>query len=184
MNTLKPRTLSAAVLSLALVLGACSEDKDAAGGSSASGSASGSASAASSGSTAEAACDPVGDGGGTEVAVTLSEWKVELDETEVAAGPVTFTIANEGGEPHELVVVKADSPDDLTVVDGKVDEDALPDGAFIGEVEAFPGGEDCEGTFELTPGRYVLFCNIVETEDTGEHESHYQEGMVTTFTVT
>lgn len=128
------------------------------------------------------ACEPVGDGTGTRVGVTLDEWKVEPAAPSVAAGKVTFAVENQGHEPHELVVVRAASGAELTVVDGKVDEDALPDGSFIGEVEAFPAGESCEGTFELTAGSYVLFCNIVENEG-GERESHVQHGMVTTLEV-
>jgi hypothetical protein len=180
--TRRPFATVALAAVLLVTAAACSEDKDSASGSSASGaSASG---AAASGSAAEAACDPVGDGGGTPVAVTLGEWKVEVDKAEAPAGKVTFTISNEGAEPHELVVVKADSIDDLKVVDGKVDEEALPKGAFIGEVEAFPSGEDCKGTFELDAGKYILFCNIVEDVESGAHESHFEEGMHTTFTVT
>ena len=34
-----------------------------------------------------------------------------------------------------------------------VDEEALPDGAFIGEIEGFPAGETCIGVFDLEPGR-------------------------------
>jgi hypothetical protein len=63
-----------------------------------------------------------------------------------------------------------------------VDEEALGGGDFIGEVEAFPSGESCEGTFELEPADYVLFCNIVEEEE-GEIENHFQLGMATEFTV-
>jgi hypothetical protein len=129
------------------------------------------------------ACEPVGAGGGAEIAVTLDEWSVVAEPATASAGAVTFGIANEGAEPHELVVVRAASPDALIVVEGKVDEDALPDGAFVGEVEGFPAGEACEGTFELTAGTYVLFCNIVEEHD-GEREGHFTEGMATTFVVT
>ena len=128
------------------------------------------------------ACDPVGDGGGRPVAVTLAEFSVAPEPASVAAGEVTFDLRNAGAEPHELVVVRAASPAELAVVDGRVDEDALPAGAFIGEVESFAAGETCEGTFELTTGRYVLFCNLVEEED-GDVESHFSEGMAATLEV-
>lgn len=129
-----------------------------------------------------AACEPVGRGGGTEVAVALDEWSVESSPAGAPAGTVTFQVRNAGEEPHELVVVRGVAPEALRVVAGKVDEEALPNGAFIGEVEAFPAGETCSGTFDLPAGSYTLFCNIVEEHD-GKPESHFQEGMVTTFEV-
>ena len=36
--------------------------------------------------------------------------------------------------------------------------------------------------FNLTPGRYLLICNVVELEE-GEWESHYLEGMRVEFIV-
>lgn len=126
---------------------------------------------------------PVGAGGGAQVAVTLAEWSVAPSPASVPAGTVTFRARNEGKEDHELVVVKGDRPDGLPVKDGTVDEDGLPPGAFVGEVEPFPSGETCPGTFPLAAGSYVLFCNIVEKEPDGTLESHYQQGMRSAFTV-
>lgn len=179
----------ALVLALTLLGAACTDD----GGdvrSSGSGSGSGSGASASgagsgSGSTAEAECVPVGEDleADTDVDVTLDEFSIVADPTEAPAGAISFVAKNDGEEPHELVVVKA-TADELETVDGQVDEDALPDSAFIGEIEPFPGGTSCTGTFELTEGDYTLFCNIVETEDDGTVESHVEEGMITSFTVT
>jgi hypothetical protein len=56
------------------------------------------------------------------------------------------------------------------------------EGEFVGEVEAFPAGGECAGTFDLEPGRYVLFCNLVHEEEEGV-ENHFQEGMATEFVV-
>lgn len=165
------------VAAVAVGLGACGDDEGSTGSASGSGSGSGTASASGVG-----ACEPVGDGGGTEVDVTLDEWSVAASPASVPAGKVTFDVRNDGEEPHELVVVRAASPGELKVVEGKVDEEALPAGAFVGEVEAFLAGESCEGTFELGAGSYLLFCNIVEEHD-GKPESHFEEGMVTAFEV-
>jgi hypothetical protein len=38
-------------------------------------------------------------------------------------------------------------------------------------------------TLDLEAGTYVLLCNLVEEEDTGEVESHFAEGMHAMFTV-
>ncbi|MBI2170153.1 MAG: hypothetical protein HYU28_11750 [Actinobacteria bacterium] len=152
----------------------------------------GSASASGTGSGTEAAeeaeCvteDAVETPADTEVEVEFTEWAVEPAVAEVAAGAVEFKAENKGVEPHELVIVKAESVESLPVADdGSMDEEGLEAGALIGEIEPFAGGQTCEGTFALEAGSYVLLCNIVEEEENGEIEAHFKEGMFTTFTVT
>lgn len=165
-----PGLVVGSVFTLAWALSACGDDRSAVSEESTPG-------------EAAAACDAVGDGGGTPVEVELDEWSVKPALSSVAAGDVTFTVHNLGHEPHELVIVRAGSVGELTVVDGQIDERALPDGAFIGEVEAFPASTSCEGTFSLAPGSYVLFCNLLEEHDNTE-ESHYNNGMATVIEVT
>jgi hypothetical protein len=166
-----------AVLVAVGLLAACSDDDDAAQETTTT-----EAAPADDGGEGEAvACQPVGSGG-TPVPVVLDEWSVTPEVDTTAPGSVRVVAANEGEEPHELVVVRAASPADLTVEAGQVDEGALAEGDFLGEIEAFPAGESCEGTFDLTPGSYVLFCNIVEQED-GELESHFELGMQATLLV-
>jgi uncharacterized cupredoxin-like copper-binding protein len=125
-----------------------------------------------------------GDGGGGDIGVTLREWEVAPEETSVDAGEVTFDIENVGDETHEFVVVRTDlDPAELpTAEDGSVDEEG--EGIEpVDEVEDIPSGESGELTVDLDEGSYVLFCNIVEEEEGGEVESHYQNGMRTAFTV-
>ncbi|HMQ26312.1 MAG TPA: hypothetical protein PKA98_10025 [Acidimicrobiales bacterium] len=191
------RPFLALAISAALVLGlgaACTDDggdvRSSGGGSgsgsgSASGAASGSTSGSGSGSGTEAECTPVGEDleADTEVDVTLDEFSIVADPDEAPAGVVRFVTKNDGEEPHELVVVRAEEAD-LEIVGGQMDEEALPNGAFIGEIEPFAGGTSCNGAFELAAGDYTLFCNIVETEEDGTVESHVEEGMITGFTVT
>jgi hypothetical protein len=179
------------LLALAVMGAACGDDDGGGvrevGAASGSGSASGPASGSGSGSATEAAhdCAPSGTSAATgeHVEVTLDEWTVEPGTSTIAAGTVVFEAINAGDEPHELVIVRGDDPADLPLSEGKVDEEQLPEGAFIGEIEAFPAGERCAASFELEPGRYVLFCNITEQEEHGGHESHFEEGMVTTIEV-
>ena len=150
-----------------------------------SGSASASASASGSGSAA-AKCEPVGDisTATTTVNVELDEWTIIPDVESVAAGQIGFVAENIGAEDHEIVIVKGVASEDLPKnEDGSLDEAQLPEGALIGEIEAFPAGETCEGVFELTAGDYLLVCNVVE-EEHAEHGPHLDEGMVNTFTVT
>lgn len=119
-----------------------------------------------------------------DVTVVLGEWIVEPTPTSGTAGSVAITADNQGGEAHEMVVVRADDPADLpTDDDGAVDESQIPDDDLLGEIEEFPEGEQRSATFDMDAGTYVLFCNITETEDDGEVESHFAEGMATTFVV-
>lgn len=119
--------------------------------------------------------------GGT-VKVTLTEWAVVTDSASVPAGDVSFEVTNASTQfTHEFVVIKTDlAPADLPAVDGKVDE-AGAGIEFIGEVEGMATGATESVSFNLTAGKYVLICNVVET--TGGLEAHYMEGMRTAFTV-
>ena len=115
--------------------------------------------------------------------VSLSEWAVDAPAT-APSGTVTITATNDGGEIHELVVVRADSPAGFVQDEtGKVDEDGFAEGDFVGEITEFEAGSTKSQDFDLSAGTYVLFCNIVEEEADGSFESHFVEGMVTTLTV-
>lgn len=121
-----------------------------------------------------------GESTGNVVKVSLFEWGIDAPAT-AAAGEVTFEVTNDGGETHELVIVRADSPDGFTTDEtGKVDEDGFAEGDLIGEIEEFEAGTTESATFDLEAGTYTIFCNIVEEEDDGGRESHFQEGMVAT----
>lgn len=129
----------------------------------------------------EVACRPVGDPADADesVDVTLTEWSVEPEPTEVSAGGIAFEATNEGSTAHELVVVRADSAEDLpTDEDGALDEEALDEGQLIGEIPKFPAGEDCTGVFDLEPATYVLLCNV------SDGTPHLEQGMHAEFTVT
>ena len=123
-------------------------------------------------------------GDASAVKVTLTEWAVVLDKASATAGSVAFTVTNAGTKfKHEFVVIKTDlDPADLPAdATGKVDE-AGAGITFIGEVEELEIGATQEASFDLTAGKYVLICNIVETG--AGHESHYTQGMRVAFTVT
>ena len=115
------------------------------------------------------------------IEVSLNEWSVAPSRATVQAGLIYFLASNKGAEPHELVVIRTDLPhDQLPVDDGRVPEDDVD---MIGEIEPFAPGSEASAVFDLTPGEYVLICNILEEEESGKVESHYQEGMHTAFTV-
>jgi uncharacterized cupredoxin-like copper-binding protein len=101
---------------------------------------------------------------------------ITLSTDEVKAGKVTFEITNSSkNKEHEFLIVKTDMTFDqfpMKASGTRVEEDKLAGMDELGDVET---GETKSWTTELTPGRYVLFCN---------KEGHFPAGMRTAFTVT
>ena len=89
------------------------------------------------------------------VSAKLSEWKVELSEATIAAGPVTFTISNAGSIPHAFEV------------EGEGIEQ---------ETNVIQPGATVTLTLTLKPGTYELYCPVGE-------DSHKKLGMDTHVTV-
>jgi uncharacterized cupredoxin-like copper-binding protein len=120
--------------------------------------------------------------GGSTVNVTLAEFSVTPDKTEVPAGSVTFVVTNNGPDDvHEFVVIKTDLDAGALPVDsvGAVDE-AGAGMEVIDEIEDIAVGSSPTLTVDLAAGSYVLICNIYTAE---ENEAHYSEGMRAAFTV-
>src|SRR5579864_9147167 len=103
-----------------------------------------------------------------------------------AAGDVTFRVKNVGTVEHELIVLKTDTPfDQLPVADSgdppapvasgadKVDE--ANNVAETGDPNLRPGDSRTFTAKGLSPGHYVLVCNLAK---------HYGLGMRAAFTVT
>src|SRR6476661_1879310 len=120
----------------------------------------------------------------TEVAVSLYEFFVVPNQHDVPAGHVTFHVSNIGEDMHEFLVIRTDLPPDglPTNADGSYMEDG-PGTDLLDEIDLVPSGESRDLQIDLTPGKYVLICNMVHMEDNGEVEVHYQLGMRTAFTV-
>ena len=119
---------------------------------------------------------------GTSVDIALQEWGISPAAIEVPAGTITFNVTNDGPDDlHELVIIRIGDTAiaDIPVVDGMVPEDEVD---FVAEVEEIDVGESETLEIELTVGRYLLLCNIVEEEDGGT-ESHYEMGMRALLTV-
>jgi uncharacterized cupredoxin-like copper-binding protein len=93
------------------------------------------------------------------------------------AGNVTISNANNGQLVHEMVLAKTQTdPSKLpTTSDGSVDEAKLEAaGQDAGEIADVSPGATKTGKFKLTPGQYVMFCNV---------PGHYAAGMYGTITV-
>ena len=114
--------------------------------------------------------------------VRLVEFEVQPAREFTAAGKTKVVAQNKGTEKHELVVVRGDDPAALPTnpEDGSVDEDQLGEDAEVGEIEGVKKKKSKSKTLKLSPpGKYILFCNIVEEEEDGTIVSHFAEGMHT-----
>ncbi len=89
------------------------------------------------------------------VGAKLSEWKVELSARTIAAGTVTFTIANDGTIPHAFEV------------EGQGIEQ---------ETAVIQPGSSATLTLTLKPGSYEVYCPVGE-------DSHKKLGMQARLTV-
>lgn len=116
----------------------------------------------------------------TPVAVTGREYEFDLPET-VPAGPVAFTLANEGEEPHHMVVVRFLGEE--TVQDVFAAEEAGEDPEkFVEDVGDSPSaapGEETVLNADLSAGRYAMLCFISAPDG----EPHALKGMHAEFTV-
>jgi uncharacterized cupredoxin-like copper-binding protein len=110
----------------------------------------------------------------TTVQVTEREYQIALEDANVEEGSVTFKVKNEGEMTHEFVVVKTDlKGDQLPQKEGVVDEDSSQL-EVVDEIEDVAAGKTESLTADMSPGHYVLLCNI---------SGHYQLGMHSDFEV-
>lgn len=101
------------------------------------------------------------------VEVIQKEMKISLKPSVVEAGKVTFVVRNTGTVEHEMVVIRRASK--LAVKNFQAVEQASP-----GEVEGVMPGKAKQLTLKLSPGKYLLICNI---------PGHYMLGMHSVLTV-
>ena len=114
--------------------------------------------------------------------MTLTEFAVALDKTEVPAGSVTFEVTNDGpADLHEFVVIQTDLDAGALPVDSNGMVDEAGGGMEVkDEIEDIAVGSSESLTLDLAAGSYVLICNTYTAE---ENEAHYTEGMRAAFTV-
>ncbi|MEO8244686.1 MAG: plastocyanin/azurin family copper-binding protein [bacterium] len=116
---------------------------------------------------------PMGYGSAGDMGMAMLGVKADLDT--VKAGTVTFRVTNASKDiVHEMILspLPADGAALPYVADDyKVDEDAAN---HLGEVSELDPGASGALTVDLTPGKYILFCNI---------PAHFMNGMWTVITV-
>lgn len=114
--------------------------------------------------------------GGSAVSGSLAGTILNIGESDfqitgpdhVKAGKVILRVSNSGPDQHELIVVRSNDPRLSMRSDGlTVNEEALKR-EEPGALEPGQPEQVRELSLNLTPGRYVFFCNM---------EGHYLGGM-------
>ena len=111
-------------------------------------------------------------GDGPVVEVSLQEFRVTLAVDTVGADGVTFRVANDGAVLHNFRIIRTDVAADALPLSGVIVDEGAVD--VVGRIDDLFGGDTRDATVTLTPGNYVLICNI---------PGHYQLGMTTALTV-
>ena len=112
----------------------------------------------------------------TTVVVKIRDFKYHANRSVVPAGTVTFVVVNAGPSTHEFNVDRTDLPDGSLPLraDGLTVNEDSPLVHRIDSIDAVDYQSTASLTLHLTPGRYVLYCNL---------EGHYLGGMHTSLTV-
>ena len=114
---------------------------------------------------------------GKTVEIKMGDFFFAPKEASAQAGATVIEAPNEGSVEHELVVFKTNmDPATLpTEANGEVNEEKMDKIAeSAGEIADVEPGESKSNEFNLTPGKYVIFCNL---------PGHYAQGMYGTLTV-
>ena len=119
-----------------------------------------------------------GSGSGATLSIAMGEFFFAPKEATAKAVTTTIEAPNEGSVEHEMVLFKTNmDPAKLpTEANGEVNEEKMDKIAeSAGEIPDVEAGETKSSQFKLTPGKYVMFCNL---------PGHYAAGMYGTLTVT
>lgn len=111
----------------------------------------------------------------SSITVTLADFSVDLAPGRAAAGTVAFDVVNVGPSLHQFLLLRTEQPADLLPTDarGNVDE-GNPDLEVIERVSALETDETTAVEADLSPGDYVVICNL---------PGHYGQGMYAPLTV-
>jgi uncharacterized cupredoxin-like copper-binding protein len=107
----------------------------------------------------------------TTVNLRMVEFKIQGGPLTAKRGVVTFAVKNNGTVSHELVVLKT------KIAPAKLPRkgDRATEPGKVGRVGPIKRGKSAALKLTLSPGKYVLLCNL---------PAHYQAGQRAGFTVT
>lgn len=114
------------------------------------------------------------------VLIEFDEFNFVTATTRYKAGTINFLVTNSSDTPHEFGITRGNSYEELPQkADGSIDEDALGDD-LLGKTPVVDKilSPTREISFDLTPGNYVFFCNLVVGP-----VSHAARGQVLSVTV-
>lgn len=114
------------------------------------------------------------------VLVDLSHFEILVDTVVYKAGTINFKATNSDDTPHEFGIARGNSYEELPqLANGSIDEDALGDD-LLGKTPVVDQvlSPERDISFDLAPGNYVMFCNIVAGPI-----SHAARGQVLSITV-
>ncbi len=104
----------------------------------------------------------------TTVDAQEREWGIKLSRATVPAGRVTFVVHDTGKLAHQFLVLRTNRPaGSLPMTGTQVDVKAA--GTLVGEIRSIEPGHAATATLDLSPGRYVLFCNLPAHYHAGQH---------------
>ena len=94
--------------------------------------------------------------------VVLRDFAIEPERQVVRPGLTDFRAFNEGPTVHELILVRTDVADDELPLqaDGLTAVEEAPTVEFVVADEGIDLGERGGFQAELSPGKYVLYCNL------------------------
>lgn len=100
----------------------------------------------------------------------------QLSQSTVPAGNVEFVVTNKGKLAHEMEVIKTDLALDKLPLTNSGRLDSEQTGKEIGEIEddELKSGATETLKVNLTPGQYLLVCNL---------PGHFKSGMKSLITV-
>jgi hypothetical protein len=107
---------------------------------------------------------------GPSINVTIRDFHIAASSQAVQPGTLVLRVYDKGPSTHELVIVRTDLPADQLPLrpDGLLVDEESPRLQPVDELSELDVGDRARLVLKLTPGRYVLFCNL---------EGHYLGGM-------
>ncbi len=127
--------------------------------------------------TVETTASTGGGQAGAALEIKMDDYSFAPKDGQAKAGKTVITAPNVGAVEHEMVLFRTDmnAAKLPTAADGSVDEEKMDEVAeSAGEIPDVEAGDTKTGTFDLKPGKYVMFCNL---------PGHYALGMYGTLTV-